>query len=100
MPVIPATQEAEVGGSQSKSSSGRSTRPYLKNKLKARRTKGVAQVVEHLPLRYETLSSIEYCPPHQKDQETQRGWEEGSSKSHSFHAYKAAEPGAFATKEN
>jgi hypothetical protein len=34
MPVIPATQEAEVGGSQSKFAPGKIERPYLKNKLK------------------------------------------------------------------
>jgi uncharacterized protein (DUF736 family) len=37
MPVIPATQEVEVGGSWSKASLGKSGGPYLENKLKARR---------------------------------------------------------------
>jgi hypothetical protein len=31
MPVVPACQRAEVGGSQSKSSQGKSSRPSLKN---------------------------------------------------------------------
>jgi hypothetical protein len=33
MLVIPATQEAKRGGSQSKANPDKSTRPYLKNKL-------------------------------------------------------------------
>jgi hypothetical protein len=33
MPVMPATQEAEVGGSWSKANQAKSMRPYLKNKL-------------------------------------------------------------------
>jgi hypothetical protein len=39
MPVIvfPVIWEAEVGGSQSEALLGRRKRPYLKNKLKARR---------------------------------------------------------------
>jgi hypothetical protein len=36
--LIPAIQEVEVGESQSKAGLGKSTRPYLKNKLKAKRT--------------------------------------------------------------
>jgi hypothetical protein len=35
-PVIPATQEVEVGGSLTKASLGKSERPYLKNKLNKR----------------------------------------------------------------
>jgi hypothetical protein len=31
MPMIPATQEAEVGGSQPKASPGKNLGPYLKN---------------------------------------------------------------------
>jgi hypothetical protein len=34
MPIISATQEAEVGGPQSEAGLGKSTRSYLKNKLK------------------------------------------------------------------
>jgi hypothetical protein len=45
MHIVPAVQETEVGGSQSRSSPGQNTRPYLKVK----RAGGVAQVVEHLP---------------------------------------------------
>jgi hypothetical protein len=49
-------QEAEVKVSQFKANPGKvSIRPYLKNKLK---TKGIVQVVEHLPIKCETLSSI------------------------------------------
>jgi hypothetical protein len=45
MPVIPATWEVEVGGSQFKANQGKvSWRPYLKNKLKAKELG--AQVVE------------------------------------------------------
>jgi hypothetical protein len=36
-PVIPATQQAEIGGSWYKASLGKSKRTYLKNKLKAKR---------------------------------------------------------------
>jgi hypothetical protein len=36
IPIIPAIQEAEVGGSQSEASLGKSVRLYLKNKLKAK----------------------------------------------------------------
>jgi hypothetical protein len=32
-------------------------RPYPKNKLKAKRTGGMAQVVEHLPSKHKALSS-------------------------------------------
>jgi hypothetical protein len=35
-PLIPAAWEAEMGGSQSEASSGKSRGPYLKNKLKAK----------------------------------------------------------------
>jgi hypothetical protein len=38
MPVTPATLEAEVGGSPSETTPGKSTRSYLKKKLK---TKGL-----------------------------------------------------------
>jgi hypothetical protein len=55
VPVIPVTQEAEAGGS-SKASSGKSRKPYLKNKLKAG---GVPQVVvKHLTSRCGALGSI------------------------------------------
>jgi hypothetical protein len=36
MPVIPATKEAEVGGSESEADPGKIKRPYVKNKLKAK----------------------------------------------------------------
>jgi hypothetical protein len=41
-PVILATQEAEVGELQSKASSDKSRRHYLKNKLKSKRTGDMA----------------------------------------------------------
>jgi hypothetical protein len=34
--VIPATPEAEAGGSQSEARPGKNTRPYLKNRLNAK----------------------------------------------------------------
>jgi hypothetical protein len=56
MPVIPATQEAERGGSRSKAYLGKSSRPYLK-KVKVKNTGIVAQLVEHLPSKCKALSS-------------------------------------------
>jgi hypothetical protein len=47
IPVIPATQEAEVGRSPFEAILGKvSMRPYLKNKLKQKRAGGMAQVIE------------------------------------------------------
>jgi hypothetical protein len=43
MPVIPATQEAEVGRAPLEASPGKSERSYLKNKL------GVEWASDHLP---------------------------------------------------
>jgi hypothetical protein len=34
MPIIPTTEETEVGGSQSETGPGKIKSPYLKNKLK------------------------------------------------------------------
>jgi hypothetical protein len=53
MHIIPVTQEAEVGGSQSKA---KSVRLYLKNNGN-KRANDVAQVVEHLPSKNKVLSS-------------------------------------------
>jgi hypothetical protein len=36
MPVIPASWEANVGGSQSEATMGKSRKPYLKNKQEAK----------------------------------------------------------------
>jgi hypothetical protein len=36
MPVIPATQEAEMGGSWSEAAQTKSRKPYLKTKLKVK----------------------------------------------------------------
>jgi hypothetical protein len=44
--MTPATWEMEVEGSQSESIPGKSTRTYLKNKVKTKRPRGMAQVVE------------------------------------------------------
>jgi hypothetical protein len=51
MPVTPAIWEAEIRGSRSEASWGKNTRPYLKNKLKGKRTRAMAQVVEYKALR-------------------------------------------------
>jgi hypothetical protein len=40
MPVIPATWEVEVGGSQSEASLWKNVKPYLKNKLKKKKEIG------------------------------------------------------------
>jgi hypothetical protein len=48
MPVISATQEAEVGGMGSEVPGP--TCKILSDKLKVKRTRGVIQVVEHLPI--------------------------------------------------
>jgi hypothetical protein len=55
-PVIPTTQEAEVGRPQFRTWP-KLARPYLKNKLKAKRIRGVAQVVGYLSSKHEALSS-------------------------------------------
>jgi hypothetical protein len=47
MPVIPATWEVEVGGSQSYTRPGKRTRPY-KKQIKAKRAEGMVQVVDCL----------------------------------------------------
>jgi hypothetical protein len=44
MPIIPATWKTDVGGSQPYASLGKSARPYLKNKLKA---KGLGWWLKH-----------------------------------------------------
>jgi hypothetical protein len=46
-PIITATQEAEVGGLQSKASPGKSKRSYLENKLKAKGLGSMVPAVEH-----------------------------------------------------
>jgi hypothetical protein len=38
MPIVPAAWEAEVEGSQSKDPLDKSTRPYLENELKSKKT--------------------------------------------------------------
>jgi hypothetical protein len=57
--VVPAIQEVEVGESQFGNSLDKvSRRPYLKCKLKSKRTGGKAQVVEHLHNKHKALSSV------------------------------------------
>jgi hypothetical protein len=43
-PVVPPTTEAEITGSQSEANPGKSTSTYLKNKLKAKSNRGIAQI--------------------------------------------------------
>jgi hypothetical protein len=75
MPAIPATQEAEVGGSHSETGPHKSMQPYLKKeeeeerkkdmggrererkKKERRKARCMAQVVECLSSKYKTLSS-------------------------------------------
>jgi hypothetical protein len=43
-PIVPATQEMEIGRLWSEASLGKSMRPYLKNKLKKKKkTQGLAE---------------------------------------------------------
>jgi hypothetical protein len=42
MPITPAMQNTEVGGSKSKASPGKNARPYLKNKTKLKKAGGMA----------------------------------------------------------
>jgi hypothetical protein len=53
--IILATWEAEIRGLRFEGSLGKNSRAYLKNKLKAKRTGGVAQ---GLPSKYKALGSI------------------------------------------
>jgi hypothetical protein len=55
--VIPATQEEEVGRSQSWASLSKSARPYLESKLKVKGLGDTAQVVECMPRNCKALSS-------------------------------------------
>jgi hypothetical protein len=71
MPVIPVTWEVEIGGSLSKASLGSSMRVYLKNKLKAKRTDGMAQVLESLSSTLKALSSSPVLPYH-KNKKTKK----------------------------
>jgi hypothetical protein len=47
----------ESRGRRSEAVLGKSTRPYLKNKVKSKRLGGVAQVIECLLSRHEALNS-------------------------------------------
>jgi hypothetical protein len=47
-PVIQASWEARTAGSRSKANPGKMVRPYLKNKVKRKRTGGMAQMVVRL----------------------------------------------------
>jgi hypothetical protein len=61
MSIIPATQEAEIGGTWSETGPDKSKRPFQRNKLKAKGL-GVSPV-ELLPNKRKTLSSK--SPPKQ-----------------------------------
>jgi hypothetical protein len=50
--VIPATQKAQVGGLQSEANPGQKSKILTKKPTKAKRTRGVAYVVEHLPSKH------------------------------------------------
>jgi hypothetical protein len=56
-PVIPATQEAELGVSPSETSTGKSTRSYLRNQLKVKGL-GPGSRGKAPPNKHEALSSI------------------------------------------
>jgi hypothetical protein len=58
MPIMSVTQEAEKEGSNLEASQGKSRRPYLRNKLKPKRTACVVQEAECLPCKCEALTSI------------------------------------------
>jgi hypothetical protein len=78
MHVIPSTRVTEAGVSKSKSGLGKSMRPYLKKKLKAKDW-GVAQVVVTLPSKHEALSSIPRATKRKRSQNrsyTGRRWVE------------------------
>jgi hypothetical protein len=64
--VIPATWEAEVGGSQSEANPGQNVRSYLKKITKAKRAAAMVQVVTCLPSYYEHLSSNSIVPKKQR----------------------------------
>jgi hypothetical protein len=54
--AIPATQEAQGGGSWGRQQKKKVT-PYLRDNLKAKKAEGMSQVVECLPSKYKVLSS-------------------------------------------
>jgi hypothetical protein len=63
MSLIPALQEVEIGGSGSESVLGKkSTRLYLKDKLRAKGLSAWAQVADHLPGKCEVPNSIPVWP--------------------------------------
>jgi hypothetical protein len=79
MPVIPATWETEVGGSWYQASLGKRVRPYLKNKLKAKRTgRGIVQKKEYLSSKCGALSLIPRIAKKKKtkpNKTKQKAWE-------------------------
>jgi hypothetical protein len=58
MPVIPATPEAEVGGSRSEATPGQNLETLSEKQTKSKKTEGVDQVVECLPSKCKALNSI------------------------------------------
>jgi hypothetical protein len=57
--AIPATQEAQGGGSWGRHQKKKKKKvtPYLRDNLKAKKAEGMSQVVECLPSKYKVLSS-------------------------------------------
>jgi hypothetical protein len=67
MPVIPATQEAEIRRIEVRNQSWQIVKETLSQKYTTdKRTGGGAQVVGHLPSKCEALSSNPPCPLPQK----------------------------------
>jgi hypothetical protein len=68
MLVIPATQEAEVGGWQSEASPGKKGKyeTHSEKQTKAERSGGMAQVVEKLPSKPGTMKSNQKKKLHPK----------------------------------
>jgi hypothetical protein len=64
-PVIPVTQEEEVGGSWSKANPRKSLETLSEKQIKSKKDWSMAQVVEHLPNKPEVLSSVPHTIPHQ-----------------------------------
>jgi hypothetical protein len=58
MPVISATQKAEVRGSQSEAGPRQKPETLSEKLTKAKRAVDVTQVVEYLPSKHKTLNSI------------------------------------------
>jgi hypothetical protein len=53
---------------------GKSTRPYVKNKLNQKRAGGMTQVAKYLPSKCKALSSNPSTPKKQKKKISHGGW--------------------------